>query len=415
MNLDLIICAAWRFVIRESTREYEDSTLFRSHWVPIPYCTNFNSHYASLFAFVWNPLVHIRFGFSNNQEYSHPMDVVHTQRKMAYRSRPVESTDDDGNTDGAAPTAAAAAASESPKDTSKANGHQNGAAAAQPIRRGPLQRLRRRRAASKQQQEHLRPARQRLLEEHYRVDADQHLLLPGVPKHDPDWARDSHDFFNLVVLVPLVALNVMNWNWDMIFNMPKNKIVTDAWTGEWWDMFFLVTVLYFTTDLCWVVFIPECVRSPGTIIKHHLLTLLYIVIPYCVPECRPFMGCCLSVEINTWFLIARRVFNKQGFPPWIIDLSFFSIRVKLISVLFYVTWIGFRCILYPYLMIPFYQAWVTHTAKVGTPWNIVFMCVPLHAFFCLLNLKWSYDLLMSKVRYWRLKGNYKDASVSKGL
>ena len=125
------------------------------------------------------------------------------------------------------------------------------------------------------------------------------------------------------------------------------------------------------------------------------------------------MGACMIVEINTWFLIARRVFNKQGFPPWIIDLSFVSIRVKLISILFYVTWIGIRCILYPYLMHEFYHVWLTHSHRVGTKWNIVFLCVPLHAIFCLLNLKWSYDLLMSKIRYWRRKGNWKEAN--KGL
>jgi hypothetical protein len=341
------------------------------------------------------------------------MDVVHTQRKMAYRSRPVESNDDEGNSEA---TASAPAASESPNDTpntnTNTNGLQNGTAVAPPRRRGPLQRLRRRGTAS-ERTEPAGPARQRLMEEHFRVDTDKRLLLPGVPRHDPDWARDSHDFFNLVVLVPLVVLNVMNWNWDMLFNMPKNKFVTDAWTGEWWDMFFLVTVLYFTTDLAWVVFLPSCVRSPSTIIQHHLVTMVYIAIPYFVPQVRPFMGCCLSVEINTWFLIARRVFNKQGFPPWVIDFSFFSVRVKLISVLFYVTWIGFRCILYPYLLIPFYNAWLEHTVRVGTPYNIVFLVIPLHAFFCLLNLKWSYDLLMSKVRYWRRKGNY--TGVSKGL
>jgi len=41
----------------------------------------------------------------------------------------------------------------------------------------------------------------RLIEEHYCVDTTRSVLLPGVPKHEDDWARDAHDFFNLVVLV----------------------------------------------------------------------------------------------------------------------------------------------------------------------------------------------------------------------
>jgi hypothetical protein len=215
---------------------------------------------------------------------------------MAYRSRPVESNDDEGNSEA---TASAPAASESPNDTpntnTNTNGLQNGTAVAPPRRRGPLQRLRRRGTAS-ERTEPAGPARQRLMEEHFRVDTDKRLLLPGVPRHDPDWARDSHDFFNLVVLVPLVVLNVMNWNWDMLFNMPKNKFVTDAWTGEWWDMFFLVTVLYFTTDLAWVVFLPSCVRSPSTIIlPFHILSLRFALLWDAVYQWRSIPGFSLPV------------------------------------------------------------------------------------------------------------------------
>lgn len=44
--------------------------------------------------------------------------------------------------------------------------------------------------------------RTRLLEEHYRVDPEnKRVVLPGVPKHEDDDARDMHDFFNLVFLV----------------------------------------------------------------------------------------------------------------------------------------------------------------------------------------------------------------------
>jgi len=243
------------------------------------------------------------------------------------------------------------------------------------------------------------------------------VVLPGVPVYDPDWARDWHDFFNLVVLVPVVVLNVMNWNWDLLLNSPSFHNIQKAWTGDWFVPFFAVTALYFFVDLLWILLLPQCVKSPSTIIQHHLATMLYIIIPYTNEQYRWCMGSCMIVEVNTWFLIARRVFNKQGFPPWIIDLSFVSIRVKLISIFFYLTWIGIRCILYPALMPSFYRIWVDHSAKVGSKWNLVMLCIPLHAIFCLLNLKWSYDLLMSKLRYWRRKGHYSklDVSVSKGL
>ena len=246
----------------------------------------------------------------------------------------------------------------------------------------------------------------------------QPMVLPGVPHHDPDWARDSHDFFNLIVLIPVVALNIMNWNWDYLAKLAfygHDGQFSDAWTGEWFQSFFFMTVAYFIVDLAWILLVPACVKSPATIIQHHVATILYIMIPYTIPEYQWCMGACMSVEVNTWFLIARRVFNRQGFPPWIIDLSFVSIRVKLISVLFYVTWIAIRCIVYPYLMPCFIQQWLTHSQQVGTKWNIVALSVPLHAAFCLLNLKWTYDLFTSKIRFWTRKNKSAKETVDKGL
>jgi len=260
-------------------------------------------------------------------------------------------------------------------------------------------------------------ARGRLLAEHFRVDADKKQVLPGLPSYEVDWPRDVHDFFNLIVLVPVVVLNMMNWNWEMIFNKPKGKTMADAWNGDWFMEFWQVTFLYFLVDLTWMFIKPSCVKSPMTIIQHHIATILYILIPYFNPDLQWCMGACMSVEINTWFLIARRVFNKQGFPPWVIGLpTGLSIRIKLISILFYITWISIRVILYPYLMYAFWLMWTVHSAKSGSRLNPLLIVQPLHFCFCLLNLKWTHDLLMSKIRYWRRpRGSKKGDDVSKGL
>jgi len=268
------------------------------------------------------------------------------------------------------------------------------------------------------------------------------VVLPGVPHYDPDWARDSHDFFNLIVLIPIVALNIMNWNWDPYLSWwvtnPTKKMLKkqaaaalrnndgvthsfdafqNAWTGEWFQMFFYVTLAYFLIDLIWVLVVPKCVKSPATIVQHHVATMIYLLIPFYHQDFQWCMGACMIVEVNTWFLIARRVFNRQGFPPWcIIDLgSFASIRVKLISVFFYVTWIGIRCILYPYLFPLIYDKYIFHSEQRGTYYNMVAMCVPLHAAFCLLNLKWTYDLFTSKLRFWARKNRSAKETVDKGL
>lgn len=154
-----------------------------------------------------------------------------------------------------------------------------------------LRRLRRRRARSAPPK-----LRRPLLEHHFRVDPARRVVLPGVPQHEDDWYRDTHDFFNLIVLIPIVALDVMNWNWEKLFHLKKKETLADAWTGEWFHIFFACTATYFVVDLLWILLVPKCVKSPSTIIQHHIATLIYILMPYFKPELRYFMGACMSVS-----------------------------------------------------------------------------------------------------------------------
>eukprot|EP00574_Skeletonema_japonicum_P005599 CAMPEP_0201728024 /NCGR_PEP_ID=MMETSP0593-20130828/14517_1 /ASSEMBLY_ACC=CAM_ASM_000672 /TAXON_ID=267983 /ORGANISM="Skeletonema japonicum, Strain CCMP2506" /LENGTH=301 /DNA_ID=CAMNT_0048220005 /DNA_START=156 /DNA_END=1061 /DNA_ORIENTATION=- len=254
--------------------------------------------------------------------------------------------------------------------------------------------------------------RRLLVEDHYRVDAETKSLLPGLPANDDDNdARDLHDFFNLIALVPVVVLNIINWDWDILID--SSKSLRQAWTGQYFPLFFAATVGYFVADLIWVVQVPTCVKSPAVIVQHHLATLVYMLIPYMHPnETGWLMGACLIVEINTWLLIARRVFNKQGFGPWVIDLSLFSIRIKLISIFFYVTWISIRCFLYPAIWRMIFSLWYENGYEEGDHFVIFSFALGLHTIFCGLNFKWTFDLFMSKFRAWKLGGN---AKIEKGL
>ena len=47
----------------------------------------------------------------------------------------------------------------------------------------------------------MRRKNRHLVEQHYKIDQENHVLLPGVPKYDEDLTRDVHDFFNLICLV----------------------------------------------------------------------------------------------------------------------------------------------------------------------------------------------------------------------
>lgn len=251
-----------------------------------------------------------------------------------------------------------------------------------------------------------------LVEDHYRVDAETKSLLPGLPVNDDENdARDLHDFFNLIALVPVVVLNIINWDLDVLID--DHKTLKQAWTGQYFPLFFAVTVGYFVADLIWVLQVPTCVKSPAVIVQHHVATLIYLLIPYFHPQDTGWlMGACLIVEINTWLLIARRVFNKQGFGPWVIDLSLFSIRIKIISTFFYVTWISIRCFLYPAIWKLLWSLWLEEY-KEGVIFNSKYaLALGLHSIFCCLNFKWTFDLFMSKFRAWKIGGKVK---VEKGL
>ena len=184
--------------------------------------------------------------------------------------------------------------------------------------------------------------RKPIIEHYYRVDPERKVVLPGVPKHDDDWARDSHDFFNLVVLIPIIILNIMNFNVDKLIGFytnpgrrQKNELAfADAYTGEFFEIFFYSVLLYFVVDLVWILLVPKCVKSPATIYQHHIVTMLYILskrfswyffwfqvvkaslkklskahsfcrclcltlVPWYRPELRWCMGVCMSVEVRT--------------------------------------------------------------------------------------------------------------------
>ena len=105
----------------------------------------------------------------------------------------------------------------------------------------------------------------------------------------------------------------MNWNWDKIFShvsgvAKKKEKLLDSWTGEWFDAFLIATTLYFVIDLIWIAIIPRCVKSPSTIMQHHIFTMLYILIPYFQHDKRWAMGACMSSEVSPYVCKAPLLF-----------------------------------------------------------------------------------------------------------
>jgi hypothetical protein len=241
-----------------------------------------------------------------------------------------------------------------------------------------------------------------LIEDHYDIDSET-FALKGPVKHDENFARDVHDWFNIIVLIPIIAADVANWsfgNGKLLSVLSGSLPMPSLWHGDYFPLFFWMTAAYFVTDFVWLLTCPKVVRSPGVILGHHLVALLYIQIPYFYPEYGWLMGACMIVEVNTWFITARRLFNQQGQIVFTFSalVPGATIKVKLISVCFYVTWVVIRLMIYPALLVVVWDEYLKRWSLVGSPLNAITVAPIMQLVFVLLNLKWSNDLLLSKLR-----------------
>ena len=89
---------------------------------------------------------------------------------------------------------------ESATATATANTTNNSSSATRGMGRKGIPSIRRRIRSRSAPTGHRRKDNHRsLVEQHFKIDKEYHLL-PGVPVHDKDLARDIHDFFNLIIL-----------------------------------------------------------------------------------------------------------------------------------------------------------------------------------------------------------------------
>mmetsp|Transcript_11009 Transcript_11009/g.19953 ORF Transcript_11009/g.19953 Transcript_11009/m.19953 type:complete len:361 (-) Transcript_11009:96-1178(-) len=240
-----------------------------------------------------------------------------------------------------------------------------------------------------------------LIEDHFNID--EAFVMLGPLRHNANLARDVHDWFNLVALLPVIAFNVANWSCYTgtlsICGLTGGVNLPDLWHGEAYQTFWWVTCSYFIADLAFVIFLPQCVKSPGVIIKHHVATLAYICVPKLRPQYGWLMGACMIVEVNTWFLIARRSFNKNGDKMFQIGVSLAkSLRLLLVSSCFYVSWFVIRLGFYPYLLVVIWREWSLYSISVGSPLNILTVTPVIQCILIFMNAKWTIDLIRSKLK-----------------
>jgi len=249
---------------------------------------------------------------------------------------------------------------------------------------------------------HMKRKRSRI-EDHFNVNEDFRLL--GPLKYDDNFWRDVHDWFNLVALLPVIYLNTINWTGQPIYEWmrgatTRTPTLVEVWSGTFEELFWYVSFAYFVSDFLFVVLVPKCVKSPAIIIGHHIAAMTYMIVPRVFPEYMCLMGAIMLVEVNTWFLIARRALNSRGEKPFTPGVSLGkSLRMTFISANFYFSWIFHRCIVNLYVLIYIlhqYYVWITEFNHF--PIDIRLISVSLQAVLILLNTKWTVDLVRSKLK-----------------
>lgn len=173
-----------------------------------------------------------------------------------------------------------------------------------------------------------------------------------------------HDKFNLCTLPIIIFFSLAT-----IFHDPQLK-----------PILFYVFLGYIVVDTIWLIIKPQSVASPNFIIGHHFVTAAAWIFAYVDGDNLWEWGLIGPlVEINTWFLLARRTFGRS----------------PIIESLFYTSWVGLRLIVYPISFYKFVPAWwatvSTRGAYNAIGWHIMLFSASALTY---LNMKWSYDLFM---------------------
>ena len=206
----------------------------------------------------------------------------------------------------------------------------------------------------------------------------------GIEKFD--WHR-RHDLFNLLTLPFICGVNLLYLTTNALY-------ISDMLL---WLQFYLFA-LYLILDTVWVVVRPQSVSSPSTIISHHIVCLIGWIVPQMSDVyLSRWTSLGLVVEINTFFLIARRYFHRPLF----------------LQIMFYTTWILFRVIMFPIVLYYFSFKYVEYSVSShhgdGNYFNTGLFVLVTMIFLNILNFKWSWDL------FFKPQGLRRKDSHSRGL
>ena len=174
-----------------------------------------------------------------------------------------------------------------------------------------------------------------------------------------------HDLFNLISLVVIIFNDVQYLykatHWDHLGTSDLGKAHADLA-----NTLLLLFFGYIAIDTIWIAIVPSCVlSSPIALIVHHLLTFLFILVPYVVPQFHWHGAVSIFVEVNVFFLVSRRQF-LQG-----------SLLYKILDFFFHLTWFSFRLVVFPFLLVFYSYEYMRYSQQLGGMWLNIVVIAPV--------------------------------------
>lgn len=196
---------------------------------------------------------------------------------------------------------------------------------------------------------------------------------------------NRHDAFNLIFIPICLVVNIIYFSTTAEVTFTEGSflpsIVNKSLNAETFgvSLNYWVFQLYVIADTLWLILYPKSVPSAPAIIYHHLGVLVGWNMPIFDQQWSFWASLAALIESNTFFLVLKR---QQGKDIWAVH------------ALFYITWILWRCIVYPLCLVYFSIDYYTYSTKQShTFLNSGLALEVLLLFLNILNIKWTFDLV----------------------
>lgn len=191
-----------------------------------------------------------------------------------------------------------------------------------------------------------------------------------------------HDYINLILLSLISAVDVyylsITSTWSELGTAHMGDTFESHRVSRILSYMFLS---YLAFDTVWIALFPSCVLpKPMEVIVHHIATIALASIPLYSKQFEWHSAAAMSVEISTIILIARRRLKKDSFLH------------RLSETAFYVLWVIYRLLLFPFFVVFFWLEYIRFSKMIGSYINPVIITSPLIGVVTIQGFIWTVAL-----------------------